>query len=1518
MKASELARGPPRASHPPAPHSASTSSPSTSGMLKGQPAAGARAHNQLAPQEIFAIYELFTASVVALLSYYLVRDYGAVALNFRTLLSQPETTENSREIPSGLALPFRMTSLNVYCTSSGSLVVSAFSVTKPEIRCLNEAAGTDEQKQIIGKCIRIAPNGSLAQVMSFDDPLGTVRDGSTQRVSKRRFKISPAEQALERWKSSVERWMSGKGYSTSGLDRKTSWVRIRLAQRSNATTFGFGLANHSREILWPQALCFFYDDSFRAEIRMEAATKLEPDVDWFQTESSFGFRDPLDVAQLWFHGKTEREISFNARRKVRQAEEDAARLREEQPGGLFPSSPLNARTGVYDNLQAATGAGVYPTPPDGILPGVAVSTGDTSSISGIATNTVLAPGGTNPAINVSAPQESQLLDEGQPSTTSPEFMQFDQFNSSGGNDDLFEDMDADDFGGNGVTDADFNFFDEPDEDDVDMLDSLAAMDNRISATKRNGKKKDQELFPAVEVKEESSDPLAALENALASASDSLSIEIRDVEMKDEEDAKVSIENSTAEPIEPQVTFQREQPPTTSIGRRLSPPLSPARIKHDLLSPLERQKAPQQDDDGPHRDSIFDAVSFNRRLSLTDAKYHDGHFSFPDTKNSKPKRIAEISTKRPASLRDIPLITKLRYAVGIAARMGVPEEVEALTRMDSDFTDSSSEVSEILDEDSDELLSLPPESQSAGIIVPSKRKLPTDGNATPMSTTSFAESLGGDIMDMVALQTDESSLALFEASYWDWPLTIPSAPMETSAVIGRYDIPTFPPLTTSLPNTPTSQPDLEFPDEKPLSGKDSIAVAQIVTEQTASATLDILCEDTYFVSTPRVHSGVDVRLQGIVKKIFTRTYDCTVSGLISIPDTWPDLPPHMKGQQRPPPRRPNESLSLPSSQVHYLTQQYIRVRRAESLWDVLPPALPLWDSLGLSPCSSPKNVVSFCVYPYSDSLIPCLEQFLINMQIAYESCKLGNHTRADGISGIGGGLVPCKLTSPSSTRIALKALRETCTALGKLLATNYMQLQEKDSGQKIAAFVIYIVDPFQNASALWELCSAFWSLFQAYGQGGPGRPDSGIKPDLVLQIVPIKNIASFDSPVILDSSTYASLAREVYDRCPPSAPCEDKTPLRIYAAPSFQLEETVPRLVPFKLVADPPQDLLRENSYMHIAYATSLDGAWMTVAWTDSWGKSRAVVSYHLGTRPFAEIAKEVWSTTTDIIQVRKVIWRVCIAKAGVVERDEAEIWINLSLHSTAVGVFVSLISVDTNPPFSFTPTMASSSAQAANPSANAPGGSTPQAGVSPDMSGLTPAATPSAENAPDPSTDPSARLVDVTDEAWAVILSHRLHNSNSTTEFRPALISGFLVKRGLPSPMTNAPPSTPDPECGPVILGVNIVWVGAVNSARAATSPFPVATDGVSPGGAGITSTAGGGVPQSPVDRPPATTSLMYVPVPGLRVTAEILLKEILVQYRGLGTLARLMGIRGTRMGVVPWHVVVAMRGAEGLRKVLS
>ncbi|UPX20448.1 mediator of RNA polymerase II transcription subunit 13 [Ascochyta rabiei] len=1470
----------------------------------------ATASDQPPPPDCFTVYELFTSSVVALITLSLVKECAVTALNYRTLISRPVFHSHQDAIPASdlRADPHWLTSITVQWASSGTLVVSTFTEQNHDINCLQDVSTDAERKRLVGKCVRVAPNGALGRIITFDDPLHLALEDAAHRPRRKRAKRSTLEQSIEKWKSTVKRWLSWKGYSLPNLDCSSAWVRLRTTFNDQPAASDCVFVSSDQDVLWPRALCYYYGASSEAEPPAplgHGPGTADSVLAWFEGLESAGFRDPYDVAQEWLTGKAERDKKMlDAQRKAKKAEEDVAHHKEEVQG-LFPSSPLNTRIGAYGELQPVSG--VYPTPPDGVAPGASIFTSDTPSVTGAAANVILAPGGTNPAINLSAPQDSApAATTQQPATSPAAAAETNQFDTSGGNDDLFGDDMDDDRYENVVGDDDFDFFDRPNDGDVEMTDAAPAPDTKLAVLETPK----PPVSVKAESKEEASDPLASLENPPASAaSDPIAGPAHQAQEK----------HTVAAPEHDTTKLDSDaQDQQTPSAKAYTPPLSPSRVR-DALKASPKNALPlhiPQNELQDRRGSAFGPLAFSRKMSMSDAKYQGGRHG-PHT-DTEPKED-QLEHSRPKSLRNVPLLTKLRYAVALSSAANLPKITPSIKGASDDSgsdIDSESMSSDVSDEDADALLPTVSTSFTGGPIVSAKRKLPTEGNATPLSVTSFAESLGGDLLELQNLHLDESSLLTFEPSGRDWSLAKLPSPLERPVVGARHSMPLFPHPIGQVPDTPTSQPDAYFetPDDRPASGADSINVVQMIAEQIISATLDILDEDP---ATPpcAVHSSMGKRWSAVIKELFPKSADCNLPALAAVNDVFPEMSAHPKGQQRIPARKPNETPPIPGSQMYLINPPFIRVRRGETPWDLLPPAVAFWESLGLAPVNGPKNVVAFCIYPHSDSLRPCLEGFLLHMQLAYDTCKLGTHTRVETVSEYEGGLVPCRVATPAAPRAVYKALRETCVQLGKVLAARHVHIREQHDAN-VDAFIIYMVNPFDEPSALWELCASFWTLFQTYGQG-PAHAGQPQKPDLVLQIIPIKYIASFNHPVILPSNTYVKLAHEVYSRSPPSTPNEDKTPLPIASAPAFQLEESIPRVVPFKLQSHPPQDLLRENSYIHMAYAISLDGTWLTAAWTDSCGKSQATSTYHLGTRPFRELAKEIWATTVSIVEARKVQWRVCIARAGVMDKEELETWVFLTSCPTQLNLFITLLNVDTQPSYQFTATAPASTSQS-NPNTPA---ATPGAGVSPDPTlGLTPAATPSAvDTAADLTQDPDARLLDVTDETWGIILAHRLHNSNSTNQFNPALISGLLVKRG-PTHATSAGTAR---EERPIAIAVNILWIGAVGSTRATASPFPPTPGGSDPAGSSYLS--GGShppppgtasQPPTPTQSPQQTSSLMWTPTPQTRVTAENLLKEIMQQFRGLGLLARLRGLRGGRHGTVPWHINAALRGVEGLGRV--
>jgi mediator of RNA polymerase II transcription subunit 13, fungi type len=208
-------------------------------------------------------------------------------------------------------------------------------------------------------------------------------------------------------------------------------------------------------------------------------------------------------------------------------------------------------------------------------------------------------------------------------------------------------------------------------------------------------------------------------------------------------------------------------------------------------------------------------------------------------------------------------------------------------------------------------------------------------------------------------------------------------------------------------------------------------------------------------------------------------------------------------------------------------------------------------------------------------------------------------------------------------------------------------------------VIYLVNPFSHPNALVDLCTAFSELFQAYVYSPEIQQSMNIN-EVVLQIVPIDFIASKTSLVSPAQMQYTRLALEVYERCAQTDPDKISVFPPTAHAPSILLAQPPPKTIDFKLTSEPSPSLLRENSVLHIGYSQSIDERWVSVAWTDMRGDIQSSVSYCLGRknadtlRPFEEVAKEIWETTLEITEIRKVHWRLMLVKAGVMGREEID------------------------------------------------------------------------------------------------------------------------------------------------------------------------------------------------------------------------------------------------------------------------
>jgi mediator of RNA polymerase II transcription subunit 13 len=648
----------------------------------------------------------------------------------------------------------------------------------------------------------------------------------------------------------------------------------------------------------------------------------------------------------------------------------------------------------------------------------------------------------------------------------------------------------------------------------------------------------------------------------------------------------------------------------------------------------------------------------------------------------------------------------------------------------------------------------------------------------------------------------------------------------------------------------------------LSDLDYIAAAQILADQAVSGTLKLpgsasraskdnqACHNRSYSTRELLHTVTKA-----AKACFKDVLACNLQSFLEIQG----IPALNQGLRLPPRPTPRGAIPDPSrsSNPFPIPPPQLEVRRSDSTLSILPSAISFWENLGLGPSNGNKDVSAICLHPNCEGIADSASTFLDQMRSVYESFRLGSHERVV-TKDLLHSLLPFTvdspqyadnvhdLANPEHSIDTLTTLKETMVQLSKVISS--LSLEEKN-------ILIYFIYPVDNGPLLVHICTAFQHLFNLYRRSFSEK-NINTTNELVLQLVPLDFIASPTSIMVPLPSEYARLAMEVYDRCTSFS--------SVSSARTILLEQPLPKSIDFKMNVTPSASVLHENSCLHIAYAQSIDDRWITAAWTDSRGLQQMTASYCLGRKnepismPFSDVANEIWETTMDIILAKKIHWRVMITRVGVMDPSEIEFWAGLQSTEAEAQINLTLITVQTDPSLRLLPPCITLS-----PSSNAAQSvvtpvSTPQALqssiVSPDQS--TPPARDAGGSAATPGENPAeldadARLIDYTDQSWGAVLGHRLNNSNSLLEFVPALISGYLIKRGG----TNLQ----DP---PIVMEVNIVYSEAFGNPR---------------------------------------------------TIHDTLLREVLGYYRGLGALARARGVVDPVKDVRPWHIAAAEKAVKAL-----
>ena len=214
------------------------------------------------------------------------------------------------------------------------------------------------------------------------------------------------------------------------VSSKTEWLKLQV------------LSEDSDELLlviWPAHLCFSHPSQLRLDLQGDSLRRVDSVQRWV---------DPLELAERWYMGRAARADALEAKRK--ESEKLAEIVKENHESDdegmvVFVEGISNGRLNLQDM------SGVYPTPPDGAPSGTQEQNNrlETGEMASIAANSIQGPS---------------------PLAASPMFNETPSFNNDGDGD-LFGEIDSEMFAANGLTEDDFNFFDEPSADETEDVDA---------------------------------------------------------------------------------------------------------------------------------------------------------------------------------------------------------------------------------------------------------------------------------------------------------------------------------------------------------------------------------------------------------------------------------------------------------------------------------------------------------------------------------------------------------------------------------------------------------------------------------------------------------------------------------------------------------------------------------------------------------------------------------------------------------------------------------------------------------------------------------------------------------------------------------------------------------------------------------------------------------------------------------------------------------------------------------------
>ncbi|ODH49573.1 hypothetical protein GX48_04360 [Paracoccidioides brasiliensis] len=1320
-----------------------------------------------------AFFEAFISATSRALTLHFTQQQKVIPLGTRTLYSSLDENgypRSSTHAPCTRNFTSFLSTLDINMTAKGKLIVSLSTLPQPGIEQLHLDSESDITAYL-NNDLWLAPSGILCRLISIDgyqsnhsnivspENIGALPNDFERSIGK-------LDAMKQEWKRTVIEWLRKLGLNLKD-PQTVLWVEVEVnvSDRPLYDTFSRFTGNRRKvspfiQILWPSNLCF-------TRSRSNKTAPINP-TEFFSSQAE----SPLQFAERWLNESFPEVQLLDEQKTDNPSEVDEKHL------NYAELSPLDVdSSGIPESLartvnipDAQLASAVYPTPPGGALThnleaGMVVE--------GLGASTI-------EALNYPPSQGESIYNEHGGSTTylhrNPDFLPagLDTTSSELGvgsglydtaaDEEFFGDIDGTNFDTKGITEADFNFFDEPDF--AGLTGNLEMQTETPEILQAN---ESTSAVPHTYMTKAGAGPSHSVQNRLSAIDDSDS-RIRNPSIS-------SPNTTTGESQRSQATELGQAAPMDGSSRRpISPPLSPIQIKEILSSNGFAHSELGLVNSKTHKfhpeQNQYKPVIFQLKLGSSDKKYKlDGRFWFGLGRRHTTFKMGGYPS-------DIPTIgfpdkerennPKLSITITSPSPLVSDNALETKVQSPSASSSCSSDNGSITDHGSK--ASLRPNNP---VSLKRKRDSEVEGNTSlsPLERRTLAPGTA-------KVQLNDQQLALLGillSEAVDWPLT---------GYFSRKENVVFPAFSRR---------------------EDLPQAAQLVVDQVTQSSLCHIRDDLYklegtdwdCVLSDSLFDNSDAI--GHMSKLDLRTFATIEDG----PNTRKDAP---------------SIKSNISGSICKICPPHVKIHRGNGFLEVLPAAIGFWETFGLEPLQGKKNILPFCIYP--PNITEAADSFMERLGLIYSSGNFGTHSRPSQSNG----LIPWTLNAASDQDYAslMHALNISCENLGSALSN----LSASDENVVIyiinpfvyEAAIVDICSAFirlfhkyvgdvdrQHTRHLNEL------VLQIIPLEFIASPDTLIVPPQIDYLRLALEVYSRCPPKDRSSDWMGCAPPLVL-----ADPIPKVVPFRLSSEPVAPLEEGKCLHVAYSQSVD--------QRWVTAAWTDSSGRYQTTLSYCLRERDSPVSRSISEIRTQIWETSKDIMDISSSYWRLMVVKDE----PIGADEVDMWKSLLDQYNRDKSVKVELGILCVNIKPGLSLklpTPPLQLSALSQqptqAVPATTTPG-STPRPVPSPDPSGAagTPPATHTTANTPmftdsthshqqqqqltqqvsqaSLDSDQDTILIDKSDETWGVTLSHRLNNSYSLTKYQPALASGYLFRRS----------GTSDTD-GLAVMSVNLIYTNS-------------------------------------------------------------------------------------------------------------